>query len=257
MKNLQTSILEVINHLASNHPELAPNIENIALRAQNKSFVDSNYFSRIFKDLLISSKAQLRQDLFVLSELNFKKNGFFVEFGAADGIEFSNTFLLESMFDWTGILAEPGINWQQSLLLNRGCSIDSRCVWKSSNEKILFNQTKDPVLSTIDSLSTSDIHAKSRENGEKYEVVTVSLEDLLDQNNSPQLIDYMSIDTEGSEYDILENFNFAKYTIKIITCEHNYTPMRDKLHKLLTSNGYVRKHEDISQFDDWYVKKII
>ncbi len=257
MKNLQTSILEAINHIALNHPDLAPFIENIGLRAQNKGLVEFNYLSRIFKDLLLSSKSQLRQDLFVLSELKFKRNGFFVEFGAADGIEFSNTFLLESMFGWTGILAEPAINWRQPLLLNRSCTIDNRCVWKSSNEKILFNQTQDPVLSTIDSLSKNDNHAKSRENGEKYEVETVSLEDLLDQHNSPLLIDYMSVDTEGSEFDILENFNFAKYSIQIITCEHNYTPMRDKLYKLLTQNGYIRMYEDISQFDDWYVKKTI
>ncbi len=254
MKNLQTSILEAINHLASNHPDLAPVIENIGLRAQNKKLVESSYLAHIFKDILTASKAQLQQDLFVLAELGFKKNGFFVEFGAADGIEFSNTFLLEKMFDWQGILAEPGINWQQSLFSNRSCVIDNRCVWNSSNKKILFNQTQDPVLSTIDSLSANDNHAKSRENGEKYEVETISLEDLLIQHNAPYLIDYMSVDTEGSEFDILENFNFSKYSIKIITCEHNYTPMRDKLYSLLTKNGYIRKHEHISQFDDWYVK---
>ena len=44
---------------------------------------------------LAHSKAQKIQDLFVLSELKFKENGFFVEFGATNGIELSNTFLLE------------------------------------------------------------------------------------------------------------------------------------------------------------------
>ena len=44
---------------------------------------------------LKESKSQIRQDLFVLNELNFKKSGFFVDFGATDGIKFNNSFLLE------------------------------------------------------------------------------------------------------------------------------------------------------------------
>ena len=44
---------------------------------------------------LKESKSQIRQDLFVLNELNFKTSGFFVDFGATDGIEFNNSFLLE------------------------------------------------------------------------------------------------------------------------------------------------------------------
>jgi len=39
----------------------------------------------------------------------------------------------------------------------------------------------------------------------------------------------------------------------VITCEHNFAPNREKIHALLTSQGYVRKLEEVSQFDDWYV----
>jgi Methyltransferase FkbM domain len=64
-----------------------------------------------------------------------------------------------------------------------------------------------------------------------------------------------SIDTEGSEFEILQAFDFARYDVKIITCEHNFSPLRDKLHALLTAKGYVRKFEVLSQVDDWYVKQ--
>ena len=63
----------------------------------------------------------------------------------------------------------------------------------------------------------------------------------------------MSIDTEGSEYDILKDFNFEKYTFKIITVEHNFTKNREKIKNLLESKGYVRVYEKFSKWDDWYI----
>ena len=74
------------------------------------------------------SKSQIAQDLFVLSELNFKKEGFFVEFGATDGIDLSNTYLLENTFRWNGVLAEPSYTWHSSLKKNRpNCKILNEC----------------------------------------------------------------------------------------------------------------------------------
>ena len=68
-----------------------------------------------FIDNLDQSKAQLRQDLFVLSELEFKKNGYFVEFGATNGFDISNSYLLETKFNWKGIVAEPAKKWRHEL----------------------------------------------------------------------------------------------------------------------------------------------
>jgi hypothetical protein len=69
--------------------------------------------------LIKKSKAQLRQDLFVLTHLDFKTHGFFVEFGATDGIHLSNSYLLEREFHWSGILAEPAKSFEVALRQNR------------------------------------------------------------------------------------------------------------------------------------------
>lgn len=210
-------------------------------------------------EALPSSKSQLRQDLFVLSELSFKKFGFFVEFGATDGIELSNTYLLETEFGWSGILAEPAKLWHARLNANRAASIETDCVWKSTDERLLFNEVQDGVhsgeLSTIDSFSNHDVHRPSRKSGDKYEVSTISLSDMLKKHEAPKDIDYLSIDTEGSEFEILNAFDFDEYNIKIITCEHNYTPMRERIFELLTNRGYERKFTEFSLFDDWYVRQ--
>ena len=110
-------------------------------------------------------------------------------------------------------------------------------------------------LSTLQSFSRNDIHAKERLKGRKYKVKTISLEKLLDKYNAPKMIDYLSIDTEGSEFEILSNFNFEKYKFKVITCEHNYSDNRKKIFKFLSEKGYQRKYTDISRFDDWYILK--
>jgi FkbM family methyltransferase len=205
--------------------------------------------------LLPSSKSQLRQDLFVLSELSFKEGGYFVEFGATNGIDLSNSYLLERDYSWRGILAEPARVWHSELRKNRKNSIiETNCVWKNSSETLLFNETDAPELSTLDSFSNSDTHTDFRKHGNKYEVSSISLNDLLDKYKAPRDIDYLSIDTEGSEFEILNSFNFDNYNIKIITCEHNFSKNRDRIHSLLVSKGYERKFEPISLFDDWYVK---
>jgi FkbM family methyltransferase len=200
-----------------------------------------------------SSKAQLKQDIFVLSELDCKTGGYFVEFGATNGVDLSNTYLLETKFGWTGILAEPAKVWAEALTKNRNCHIDYDCVWSKSGEVLEFNEVNAAELSTIDTFSGVDEHAATRTSGTKYPVNTISLLDLLKKYDAPKDIDYLSIDTEGSEFEILNAFDFNAYQFRIITCEHNFTPMREKIYDLLTSKGYTRKFPAISIFDDWYV----
>ena len=246
--------LEIIRYTLKANAHLAPRIESMSVHAQGKNLHDSQFLIEINKSLLDKSKSQLRQDLFVLSELNFKKNGFFVEFGATNGIDFSNSHLLEKEYGWRGILAEPAKLWHQDLIANRTAIIDTRCVWRETGRTLMFNETEAPELSTLNSHINSDLHAQERQKCSQYSVETVSLIDLLIQHNAPNEIDYLSIDTEGSEYEILEKFDFNRFQFNIITCEHNYSSSRDKMFRLLIQKGYQRIYQKISQFDDWYIK---
>jgi FkbM family methyltransferase len=205
--------------------------------------------------LLDHSTAQLRQDLFVLSETDFKKNGYFVEFGATNGVALSNTLLLEKDFGWNGILAEPASCWHEALRRNRSVNIDTSCVWRESNLMLEFNEADSAELSTIHLYSDADRHKEERSRGRRYKVATISLVDLLEKFGAPRKIDYLSIDTEGSEFEILSNFDFDKYEFKIITCEHNFSAKRQEIYELLTRRGYVRTMEEYSRWDDWYIKK--
>jgi FkbM family methyltransferase len=202
------------------------------------------------------TEAQNYQDVFALYETKYKKGGYFVEFGATDGKTISNTYLLEKRHGWKGILAEPNPIWHDDLIKNRVCHISKKCVYSESGKEIEFIASNVPDISGIKEFASKDEHAENRNKGKTILVPTISLVDLLDQYNAPNEIDYLSIDTEGSEYHILEAFfESNKYTIQVITVEHNYiTEDRNNIYKLLSKNGYVRKLSMFSRCDDFYTK---
>ncbi|MBI3479391.1 MAG: FkbM family methyltransferase [Nitrosomonadales bacterium] len=230
---------------------------NASSQSNPKEFREDWRFLKYCADNMYKSHSQIFQDLFVQFMLQDKRGGFFVDFGATDGVNMSNSYTLEKTFGWTGILAEPARCWQQNLKNNRNSLIESRCVWNKTGDVLTFKEVVGAAeLSTIGHYTESDGHSSARiETGVDYQVETISLNDLLKQHNAPTTIDYLSIDTEGSEFEILQAFDFDAYDIRIITVEHNHTPNREKIYSLLISKGYVRKLEALSLFDDWYVKR--
>ncbi|WP_255445554.1 FkbM family methyltransferase [Synechococcus sp. Minos11] len=209
------------------------------------------------------SRAQLAQDLFALAFTESTSPRFFVEFGATDGINLSNTWLLEKKLGWNGILAEPAKTWHEALRGNRSCIIDTRCVARTSGSKLQFLEVNNTIeggseLSGIKKFANNgDWASKIRlSTSKEYEVETISLTDLLDGHNAPTDIQFLSLDTEGSELEILEGYNFEKRTIKSICVEHNYVERNRKaINALLLKKGYVQVLEKVSKWDDWYVLK--
>lgn len=199
------------------------------------------------------SRSQHFQDLWVAYELGSMRSGYFVEFGAANGKRISNTYYLENALGWTGILAEPARVWHPALRRNRKGPIDERCVWKESGHKVLFNEAPVSLHSTIHEYSYNDGLANTRMNGKHYQVETVSLMDLLRFWNAPRKIHYLSLDTEGSELDILETFDFSAYDVSLITIEQRKTN-KEQIAQLLQSHGYALKFPYFSRYDGWFAK---
>jgi FkbM family methyltransferase len=208
------------------------------------------------RDNFSASKAQLFQDIWVLYQTGFRRNGYFLEFGATDGRHLSNTWLLQKKFGWKGILAEPNPAWHGKLRANRrGAIIDTRAVYFRSGEKLPFLACDIGELGSLEMYSEQDFHSHTRRGAPSIEVETISLTDLLRTHNAPRFIDYMSMDTEGGEFEILQTFDFSQYKVGLISVEHNFTPAREKIFHLLTGLGYERKFLEFSQQDDWYALK--
>lgn len=203
------------------------------------------------------TKSQNYQDIFALYQTKYKHNGFFVEFGATDGETISNTLLLEKKYGWKGILAEPNPVYHDALRKNRTCHISSNCVYSVTGKHVEFLAADAPDISGIKEFANKDEHAESRKKGQTISVTTVSLVELLAEYDAPKEIDYLSIDTEGSEFHILEAFfkDAKGYSFNTITVEHNFVnDDREKIYDLLSRNGYSRKFTMFSRCDDFYVK---
>jgi FkbM family methyltransferase len=228
-------------------------IENIANeKSFKKSFL---YFNNS-----TSQNNRIAIDIFVLNYLNFKKKGFFLEFGAGNGIYNSNTYLMEKKFEWRGILVEPAKVYYPELIRNRNCIVEKNCLWTESNLKLEFTEVDKTIesgMSTITKYEDRDRFSILRKKkNKKYFVNTITLLEVLDKYKAPKNIDFMSIDTEGSEFEILKNFNFKKYKFGFISCEHMWNlEKRSNIYKLLTNNGYKRIYTEYSVQDDWYVKR--
>lgn len=202
------------------------------------------------------SYSQIGQDLFVAKHFKFKKRGFFVEIGVGDGINLSNTYLLEKKYNWNGILCEPNPDDHKSIKINRNCFIEKAAAYSKSNLQLEFNICKMKELSGIKKhMETSDsIHAKNII--KVINVKTISLNDLLKKYNAPKKIDYISLDTEGSEFEIIKNFDFNDYKISLWSIEHNSMYRSDGEQYLLKLKTHMKLKNYTfvpNQFDSYFI----
>lgn len=197
------------------------------------------------------SYSQLQQDLLVLQHYPKNLSGYYVDIGASDGIELSNTYLLERV-GWKGICVEVEEESYKKLLTNRSCLCVNSAVYSVADKELTFRICKnDRMLSglenTIDKLRVKDYTTKK--------VKTETLTQILDRANAPNFIEYLSLDVEGGEYNVLRGIDFDKYTFGLIHLEHNYKEInRMEIRNFLTEKGYIFVAEN--KWDDIYKKNM-
>lgn len=190
--------------------------------------------------------SQAGQDEWVVNFFNSKKNGFFLDIGAHNGVDISNSYYLEKYLGWNGICIEADPNIFNTLQNNRNCHCINIAVSDSVGEISFFQDNfSGRVLE-----STSSIKLKSD-----------TLENILSETNCPDVIEYLSIDIEGFESKALSKFPFSKKEIVLLTVEHNlYTGNlinKQEIKDILTKNGYTIAVENVKhnncEFEDWYI----
>jgi len=161
--------------------------------------------------------------------------------------------LLEKDFGWTGLLVEPNRSFHDGIAKSRNAILDKRAAASRSGSVLRFEE----IVGAGEYSRLYD--RRERQNTslgtvESYDVVSVALSDLLAEVGAPEQIDYLSLDTEGSEIDILKGIDFSKTKISVLTIEHNFEHRKlQQLDHVLLPHGYRRVLAGLSKFDAWYV----
>ena len=210
----------------------AKNFDNFSLLKQaydQKVLIENN--KSLLKKFIYSFetfnevKSQLYQDVFASFIVGSKFEKTFLEFGATDGIDLSNSYSLETFKGWKGVLSEPSPQWHQELI------IESYKISMPGNT------------------------AQRKKSGKIVSVETISLNDVIKKYFNNVAPSYISIDTEGSEYEILKSFDLNIYRPKLFTIEHNFTDQQKQIDSLMKTHNYKRIFEKLTSFDAWYVSK--
>lgn len=202
-----------------------------------------------------NSKSQIGQDL-ILDQQIFKgkSNGVFVEVGALDGFGASNTWFFEMERNWSGLLIEPNpVEFNKRNQHPRHNSIFENCAISDVEMDINFLSIEGPcnVLSGIMEFYNSqhleridrelEMYSNHPEGHELYSrkeqipMKAVRLQTLFSKHNITK-IDFISIDVEGAELQVLNSINFDKVDISVFMIENNYG--LEKETEFLSSKGY-------------------
>lgn len=175
--------------------------------------------------------SQCDQDKYV-NETFFKnkRNGIFVDIGAHSGIEISNTYFFEKTLDWTGICIEPIPDLFSELKKNRKCICIQGCISDHVGKAqfIKFSSPNEWFSGLSDKYNPNQIINLENYGVREHELIEVDcflLNDLLDSYDITH-IDFLSIDTEGGEFDIISSIDFSIFQIDVITIEDNFNDSR-------------------------------
>lgn len=187
-------------------------------------------------------QSQHGEDKWIDIYFHKKQRGFFVEVGAYDGIVLSNSYHFEKKRGWTGILVEPDPQKAQHCRKNRPNSLTYECaaVGSSDVKEISFFQVAGGEVYSTANL-TQDHRQRLDQYGLKYREVRVpamTLDQIL-MGVKPLSVDFVSIDVEEGEFEVLKGFDIRLWKPKIVMIESNSSVRKPEIRDYFVRNGYA------------------
>jgi FkbM family methyltransferase len=191
----------------------------------------------------IQFQGQVDQDLLAYLFFKGRKQGFYIDIGANDGLTLNNTYIFEQL-GWTGICVEPVPDVFLKLRQNRKCDCYNAAITERSGDEVNFIKASGvDMLSGLESEMAEGHKKRIMDEKGKLEIIKVqalSFNDLMSNYADTNFIDFMSIDVEGAEMSILKAIDFNKYFFGLITVENNEEAAGNmgNLKKYMLEKGY-------------------
>lgn len=178
-----------------------------------------------------------------------KRNGVFIDIGAYDGIHISNTYFFEKEMEWSGICIEPMPRAYGQLKTNRSC-VTLNCAVGSENGIANFVELDAldfPDLAMLsgdliffDKAKLDHLEGILKYYNGNYRIIPLpvrTLNDILLEQGVFK-IDFLSIDIEGGELDVLSALDFNTFKIHVMTVENNAREANTEIRQFLESKGF-------------------
>lgn len=199
--------------------------------------------------------SQLLQDALVVAATDGRRDGVFVEIGVGDGEYLSNTMTLERDFGWGGLLVEANpYFWSRIRDRRPNADLAPVAALAAPAGMMKFRHVPGfPEISSLDPFAATDHH--DRGTYEMVDVETVGVAALLEERGIGKSFDYLSVDIEGPDAEVLQAVLDAGYRPTVVTVEHNRVPERvERLTDILTP-CYDIVLSGVSNWDMWAVLK--
>ena len=249
----KSTLIEIKIDAVSTVKNIVNTTTDKALAHKFLSFLISDSFSEV-----PLSKSQLGQDFFALATSSKNANQFFVEIGGGDPIISSNSYLLQKGYGWNGIIVEPNPMFIDRILLER-CHEGNVELYPYAIAEKEGPSDFLPIglIGTLPEYIEGDFHGEQRKKLlSREKLITIekkSPRTFVETVINGRKVDFLSVDTEGSEWEIIKHWPFELCKPQAICVEVNNRAWKPELTSFLISHGYSQRMEKISKFDSWFI----
>lgn len=176
--------------------------------------------------------------------------GYFIEIGVGDGRAHSNTWLFEKTYQWSGLLIEPNPKFHAPIRASRSAALETIAAYDRHDVLEFVDDDK------LSGFAVERDYQRHQARGDKpmLRLETAPAEELLDKHAVPSEVDFLSVDTEGSERQILRALDFSKRRYRFICVEHNFDRAREADYRsILEPHGYRPLLTNASIIDAFFV----